>query len=115
VWVTFFGLAYVPPPEEELGGASEVSADGDSSVGGGTGAGASALVGTYVPAAEHHNTIATAYCHRIAAMMKLVAIAMCALVRNVMSSRCSKWLMMHAWCASKLDDRADMLLHEVQL
>ena len=53
-------LAYVPPPEEELGGASEVRADGDSSVGGGTGAGASALVGTYVPAARHYNSIATA-------------------------------------------------------
>lgn len=64
-----FSLAYVPPPEDSLGGASSVSADGDSSVGGGTGAGASALVGTYVPAAKHYNSIATVDCHCIAAMM----------------------------------------------
>lgn len=46
---------YVPPPELSLGGASDVKADGDSSVGGGTGAGASAFVDTYVPAAEQHH------------------------------------------------------------
>lgn len=38
------------------GGASLVSALFSSGLGGGTGAGASALVGTYVPAADKHET-----------------------------------------------------------
>jgi len=45
----------VPPPVPSLGGASDVRASGDSGEGGGTGAGASAFVGTYVPAADISN------------------------------------------------------------